>query len=66
MLHAIWNTLIKFSGERLLVIACMDTVALVVVVSHDRHLLKSTTDEFLLVADGKVQEFDGDLEDYAR
>ena len=36
------------------------------VVSHDRHLLKSTTDEFLLVADGKVQEFDGDLEDYAR
>ena len=31
VLHAIWNTLIKFSGERLLVIACMDTVALVVV-----------------------------------
>nr|WP_090443998.1 ATP-binding cassette domain-containing protein [Pseudomonas benzenivorans] len=38
----------------------------VVVVSHDRHLLKSTTDEFLLVADGRVQPFDGDLEDYAR
>jgi ATP-binding cassette subfamily F protein 3 len=36
------------------------------VVSHDRHLLKSTTDEFLLVADGQIQEFDGDLEDYAR
>ena len=36
------------------------------VVSHDRHLLKSTTDEFLLVADGRVQPFDGDLEDYAR
>ena len=31
VLHAIWNTLIKFSGERLLVIACMDTVALLVV-----------------------------------
>ena len=31
MLHAVWNTLITFSGERLLVIACMDTVALLVV-----------------------------------
>jgi hypothetical protein len=29
LLHATWNTLIKFSGERLLVIASMDTVALV-------------------------------------
>ena len=28
--------------------------------------LKSTTDEFLLVADGKVQAFDGDLHDYSR
>ncbi|NWD25165.1 EamA family transporter [Pseudomonas yamanorum] len=31
LLHATWNTLIKFSGERLLVIACMDTVALLFV-----------------------------------
>ncbi|MFF7707405.1 ATP-binding cassette domain-containing protein [Pseudomonas sp. NPDC007930] len=38
----------------------------VLVVSHDRHLLKSTTDQFLLVADGKVANFDGDLEDYTR
>ena len=38
----------------------------VLVVSHDRHLLKSTTDDFLLVADGKVEAFDGDLEDYAK
>lgn len=38
----------------------------VLVVSHDRHLLKSTTDEFLLVADGRVVPFDGDLDDYAR
>jgi len=38
----------------------------VLVVSHDRHLLKSTTDDFLLVADGKVETFDGDLEDYAK
>ncbi|MDD1966253.1 ATP-binding cassette domain-containing protein [Pseudomonas sp. NPDC090203] len=38
----------------------------VLVVSHDRHLLKSTTDNFLLVADGVVEEFDGDLDDYTR
>jgi drug/metabolite transporter (DMT)-like permease len=31
LLHAAWNTLIKFSGERLLVVACMDTVALLFV-----------------------------------
>jgi drug/metabolite transporter (DMT)-like permease len=31
LLHATWNTLIKFSGERLLVIACMDSVALLFV-----------------------------------
>jgi len=36
----------------------------IVVVSHDRHLLVNTVDEFLLVHDGKVVEFDGDLEDY--
>lgn len=38
----------------------------VVVVSHDRHLLRSTTDEFILVADGRIEPFAGDLEDYAR
>lgn len=36
----------------------------VLLVSHDRHLLRSTVDEFWIVADGQVQEFDGDLEDY--
>ncbi len=35
-----------------------------IVVSHDRHLLRSVTDKFLLVADGKVMPFDGDLDDY--
>ena len=35
-----------------------------VIVSHDRHLLRATTDEFYLIDDGKVQAFDGDLEDY--
>jgi ATP-binding cassette, subfamily F, member 3 len=36
----------------------------IVVVSHDRHLLRNTLDEFWLVADGKVAVFEGDLEDY--
>ncbi|AOE88073.1 ATP-binding cassette domain-containing protein [Pseudomonas sp. TCU-HL1] len=49
-----------------LTMALQDFAGAVVVVSHDRHLLKSTTDEFLLVADGRVQSFDGDLDDYAR
>jgi len=35
-----------------------------VLVSHDRHLLRATTDQFLIVADGRLQPFDGDLEDY--
>jgi len=49
-----------------LTLALQDFEGAVMVVSHDRHLLKSTTDEFLLVADGRVVAFDGDLEDYAR
>src|SRR5690606_24429524 len=36
----------------------------VLLVSHDRHLLRTTVDSFWIVADGQVQEFDGDLEDY--
>ena len=35
-----------------------------VVVSHDRHLLRATTDQFIIVANGKLQPFDGDLDDY--
>ncbi len=38
----------------------------VVLVSHDRHLLRSTADELWLVADGRAQIFDGDLDDYAK
>ena len=37
-----------------------------VVVSHDRHMLRSVTDTLLLVADGAVNPFDGDLEDYRK
>ncbi|GGX84821.1 ABC transporter ATP-binding protein [Litchfieldella qijiaojingensis] len=36
----------------------------VIVVSHDRHLLRATVDEFWRVADHRVAPFDGDLDDY--
>jgi ATP-binding cassette subfamily F protein 3 len=35
-----------------------------VLVSHDRHLLRATTEQLLIVAGGRVQPFDGDLDDY--
>lgn len=49
-----------------LTLALQDFEGAVLVVSHDRHLLRSTVDEFLLVADGQVSAFDGDLDDYYR
>ncbi len=36
----------------------------VILVSHDRHLLRATVDAFWKVADHRVEPFDGDLEDY--
>ena len=47
-----------------LTMALQDFEGAVIIVSHDRHLLRNTVNEFLLVADGKVSEFDGDLDDY--
>ncbi len=38
----------------------------VMLVSHDRALLREVCDEFWLVAQGRVQPFDGDLDDYQR
>ena len=35
-----------------------------IVVAHDRHLLRATTDALWLVAGGKITPFDGDLDDY--
>ena len=37
-----------------------------IVVSHDRSLLEATTDSFLLIEQGRLKTFDGDLEDYRR
>lgn len=53
MRQALTEALIGFEGA-------------LVVVSHDRHLLRSTTDEFYLVHDHKVEPFDGDLDDYQK
>ena len=49
--EALTTALAEFGGSMLLV-------------SHDRHLLRTTVDSFWIVADGHVQSFDGDLEDY--
>ena len=48
-----------------LLVALQDFAGAVVVVSHDRALLRGACDRFLLVAGGAVTPFDGDLEDYA-
>jgi ATP-binding cassette subfamily F protein 3 len=49
--EALAAALAEFAGSMLLV-------------SHDRHLLRTTVDDFWIVAGGTVREFDGDLEDY--
>jgi ATP-binding cassette subfamily F protein 3 len=45
-------------------VALQDYEGAIVLVSHDRHLLRTVSDRFLLVGDGKAQPFDGDLDDY--
>ncbi len=49
-----------------LTIALQGFEGAILVVSHDRHLLRNTVDDFLLVSGGKLEPFDGDLEDYQR
>lgn len=53
MRHALTMALQMFEGA-------------VILVSHDRHLLRNSVDQFLLVFDGKVDNFDGDLPAYQR
>ena len=48
-----------------LTLALQEYQGALVVVSHERHLLKACCDDFLLVADGHATPFAGDLEDYA-
>lgn len=47
-----------------LTLALQEYEGAMVLVSHDRHLLRTATDSLMLVAGGGVQEFDGDLDDY--
>jgi ATP-binding cassette subfamily F protein 3 len=49
-----------------LTLALQDFEGSIILVSHDRHLLANTVDQFLLVAEGNVTEFEGDLDDYHR
>jgi ATP-binding cassette subfamily F protein 3 len=44
--------------------ALMGYEGALVVISHDRHLLRNTVDEFWRVHDGRVEVFDGTLDDY--
>ena len=46
--------------------ALNDYPGALVLVAHDRHLLGLVCDRFWRVADGRVEAFDGDLDDYAR
>ena len=45
-------------------VALQDYQGAIILVSHDRHLLRTVTDQFILVANGKAKPFDGDLDDY--
>ncbi len=47
-----------------LTIALQEFEGAVVLVSHDRHLLRATAEDFLIVGGGRAKPFDGDLEDY--
>jgi ATP-binding cassette subfamily F protein 3 len=49
-----------------LLTALNDFEGAVILVSHDRRLIETTADRLWLVANGRVQPFDGDLEDYRR
>lgn len=47
-----------------LILALQEFPGAMVIISHDRHLLRTTVNEFMLIADGKAQPFEGDLDDY--
>ncbi len=49
-----------------LTVALQEYEGAVVLVSHDRHLLRTVADEFHIVHAGRARPFDGDLDDYAK
>ncbi len=57
---------LDLSTREALSVALNEFEGTVMLVSHDRALLRSVCDEFWLVADGAVGPYDGDLDDYQR
>lgn len=49
-----------------LTVALQDFSGAIVLISHDRHLLANTVDEFLIINKGKIERFNGDLLDYRK
>ncbi|NNM82680.1 MAG: ATP-binding cassette domain-containing protein [Burkholderiales bacterium] len=49
-----------------LAMALQDYEGALILVSHDRHLVRSTTDQLLLVEMGRAVPFEGDMDDYGR
>jgi len=49
-----------------LTLALTDYTGALIIVSHDRHLLRTTTDQLLLVANKRVINYEGDLADYGQ
>ncbi|AXA33858.1 ABC-F family ATP-binding cassette domain-containing protein [Francisella adeliensis] len=47
-----------------LTVALQSFMGAIILVSHDRFLLESTVDEYMLVGEGAVKPFDGDMKDY--
>ena len=47
-----------------LTVALQEFGGAILLVSHDRHLLANTVDEFFIIKDRKLEKFDGDLDDY--
>ena len=47
-----------------LTVALQDFSGAILLISHDRHLLANTVDEFLIIDKGRLSRFNGDLEDY--
>ena len=49
-----------------LTVALQEFSGAIVLISHDRHLLANTVDEFLIINEGKIERFNGDLLDYRK
>lgn len=57
---------LDIDSREALVMALNDFQGAVVLISHDRHLVEACADRLWLVAGGKVEPYDGDMEDYRR